>query len=107
MAHVEPLERADHPELEGLFQLYDDTLRFVPNSLYTMARRPEILRAFSELITQTWRTGTVPVALKPHIAIVGSKAAGCQYYRAHQAADALMRGGSNQKIAPMWDFVPS
>ena len=64
---------------ELLRQLYDDTLSFVPNSLYTMARRPEILRAFSQLITRIWRTGTVPVGLKPLIAIVASKAAGCQY----------------------------
>src|SRR5262249_35858157 len=65
MANMEPLRREDHPELEELFQLYNDTLSFVPNSLYTMARRPEILRAFSELISQIWRTGTLPQYLKP------------------------------------------
>jgi uncharacterized peroxidase-related enzyme len=107
MAHLEPLSRADHPELETLFQLYDDTLSFVPNSLYTMARRPEILRAFSELITRIWRTGTVPVGLKPLIAIVASKAAGCQYCQAHEAVDAKMRGVSDQKIAAIWDFERS
>jgi uncharacterized peroxidase-related enzyme len=107
MANIEPLLRADHPELETLFQLYDDTLSFVPNSLYTMARRPEILRAFSELITQIWRTGTVPVGLKPLIAIIASKAAGCQYCQAHEAVDAMMRGVSDQKIAAIWDFERS
>jgi uncharacterized peroxidase-related enzyme len=107
MAHVEPLRRGDHPELETLFQLYDDTLSFVPNSLYTMARRPEILRAFSELITQIWRTGTVPVGLKPLIAIIASKAAGCQYCQAHEAVDAMMRGVSEEKIAAIWDFERS
>jgi len=54
MANMEPLRREDLPELEELFRHYDETLSFVPNSLYTMARRPEILRAFSELI----RSGT-------------------------------------------------
>jgi len=107
MANIEPLLRADHPELETLFQLYDDTLSFVPNSLYTMARRPEILRAFSELITQIWRTGTVPVGLKPLIAIIASKAAGCRYCQAHEAVDAMMRGVSDQKIAAIWDFERS
>src|SRR5258706_108241 len=52
---MEPLRRADHPELEELWQLYDDSMSFVPNSLFTMARRPEILQAFSELITRIWR----------------------------------------------------
>ena len=61
MANMLPLRRGEHPELEELFRLYDETLSFVPNSLFTMARRPEILRAFSKLITQIWRTGIVPV----------------------------------------------
>jgi len=104
MANMEPLRREDHPELEGLFRLYDETLSFVPNSLFTMARRPEILRAFSDLITQIWRTGTLPQYLKPLIAIVSSAAAGCRYCQAHEAVDAKMRGVSEDKIAAIWEF---
>ena len=107
MANVEPLRREDHPELESLFQLYDDTLSFVPNSLFTMARRPEVLMAFSELITQIWRSGTVPVGLKPLIAMVASKAAGCRYCQAHEAVDAMMRGVPDEKISAIWDFERS
>ena len=104
---MRPLPREEHAELEQLFRLYDETMSFVPNSLFTMARRPEILRAFSELITQIWRTGTVPVGLKPLIAIVASKAAGCRYCQAHEAVDAKMRGVPDQKIAAIWDFERS
>jgi uncharacterized peroxidase-related enzyme len=104
MANMEPLRREDHPELEELFSLYDQTLGFVPNSLFTMARRPEILRAFSDLITQIWRTGTLPQPLKPLIAIVSSVAAGCRYCQAHEAVDATMRGVSDEKISAIWDF---
>ena len=107
MANMEPLRRQDHPELEELFQRYDDTLSFVPNSLFTMARRPEILRAFSELITQIWRTGTLPMSLKPLIGIVSSVAAGCRYCQAHEAVDAKMRGVEDRKIAEIWDFERS
>ena len=107
MANMTPLPREEHPELEELFRLYDETMSFVPNSLFTMARRPEILRAFSELITQIWRTGTVPVGLKPLIAIVASKAAGCRYCQAHEAVDAQMRGVPDEKIAAIWDFERS
>jgi uncharacterized peroxidase-related enzyme len=107
MANVQPLPRGEHPELESVFQLYDDTLSFVPNSLYTMARRPEILRAFSELITQIWRSGTVPVELKPLVAIVASAAAGCRYCQAHEAVDARERGVPPEKIAAVWDFERS
>src|SRR4030095_17093875 len=91
-ANGQPLGREDHPELEELFRLYDETLSFVPNSLFTMARRPEILRAFSEVITQIWRTGTVPVGLKPLVALVASTAAGCPYCQAHETVDAEARG---------------
>ena len=104
MANMQPLRREDHPELEELFRLYDDTMSFVPNSLFTMARRPDILRAFSELITRIWRTGTVPVGLKPLIAIVASTAAGCRYCQAHETVDAKMRGMDEVKIAEIWDF---
>lgn len=107
MANMEPLRREDHPELEELFALYDQTMSFVPNSLFTMARRPEILRAFSELITRIWRTGTVPVGLKPLIAIVASTAAGCRYCQAHETVDAKLRGVDEDKIAEIGDFERS
>jgi uncharacterized peroxidase-related enzyme len=104
---MQPLRREDHPELEGLWRLYDESMSFVPNSLFTMARRPEILRAFSELITQIWRTGTVPVGLKPLVAIVASTAAGCRYCQAHETVDAKLRGVEERKIADVWDFERS
>jgi uncharacterized peroxidase-related enzyme len=107
MANLEPLRREDLPELEELFALYDETLSFVPNSLYTMAHRPSILRAFSELITQIWRSGTVPVGLKPLVAIVSSASAGCRYCQAHEAVDARMRGVADEKIAAVWEFETS
>ncbi len=107
MANIEPLRREDHPELEPLFAHYDRTLSFVPNSLFTMARRPEILGAFSELITQIWNTGTLPKELKPLIGIVSSVAAGCRYCQAHEAVDAQERGVAEEKIAQIWDFERS
>jgi uncharacterized peroxidase-related enzyme len=107
VANVSPLRREDLPDLEELFRIYDESMGFVPNSLFTMARRPEVLRAFSDLITQLWRTGTVPVGLKPLIAIVSSTAVGCRYCQAHEAVDARMRGVAEEKIAAVWDFETS
>lgn len=107
VSNMQPLRREEHPELEELFRLYDETMSFVPNSLFTMARRPEILRAFSELITRIWRTGTVSVGLKPLVAIVASTAAGCRYCQAHETVDAMMRGVEEAKIAAIWDFERS
>jgi len=107
MANMEPLRREDHPELEDVFRVYDETMTFVPNSLITMARRPEILRSFSDLITQIWRTGTLPQQLKPLIAIVASVSAGCRYCQAHEAVDAKLRGVDEEKISAIWDFERS
>ena len=107
MANLDPLRREDLPELEELFRHYDETLSFVPNSLYTMARRPEILRALSDLITKIWRTGTLPIELKPLIAIVSSQSAGCRYCQAHEAVDARERGVDADKIAAVWEFETS
>ena len=107
MANMEPLRREDHPELEELWRLYDESMSFVPNSLFTMARRPEILEAFSELITRIWRKGTVPVGLKPLVAIVASTAAGCRYCQAHETVDAKLRGVDEAKIAEIWNFERS
>lgn len=107
MANMQPLRREEHPELEPLFAHYDETLSFVPNSLFTMARQPEILVAFSELITQIWNTGTLPKALKPLIAIVASVAAGCRYCQAHEAIDARERGVDGEKITEIWNFERS
>ena len=107
MANLDPLRREDLPELEDLFGHYDETLSFVPNSLYTMARRPEILRAFSDLITKIWRTGTLPIELKPLLAVVSSQAAGCRYCQAHEAVDARERGVGADKIAAVWEFENS
>ncbi len=107
MAHLEPLRREDAPELEDLWERYDETLSFVPNSLYTMARRPETVRALSDLITAIWRVGTVPKGLKPLLAMVASRAAGCRYCQAHEAVDARMRGVPDEKIAAIWEFETS
>lgn len=107
MANMRPLRREDRPELEELFRLYDESMTFVPNSLFTMARRSEILRALSDLITQIWRTGTVPVGLEPLIAIVASTAAGCRYCQAHETVDAKLRGVDEAKIAEIWNFERS
>jgi AhpD family alkylhydroperoxidase len=41
------------------------------------------------------------------VAIVASKAAGCQYCQAHEAVDAKMRGESDAKISHIWNFERS
>ena len=106
MARVPPLQREDVPELEDAFQPVEERMGFLPNSLLTMARRPEILRAASSL-AQATRTGTVSRELKELVALVASTAAGCRYCQAHTASNATRLGAEAARIAHVWSYETS
>ena len=108
MARIPPL--ADDqlgPLSEHFAERYDDTIGFTPNSLKTMARRPEIVVALGDLITVIWRTGTVPAGTKALVALMASTAAGCRYCQAHEAVDAEAHGVAREKVADTWSFETS
>ena len=108
MAHLDPLDRATLGALDEHFrERYDETIGFTPNSLLTMARRPEIVTALGDLITTIWRTGTVPAGLKALAGLVSSTSAGCRYCQAHEAVDARAHGVSDEKVAAVWSFETS
>jgi len=106
MTHVQPLT------LEEFEQLVDHSAGARPpgivrNSERTMARRPEILRAFSALARTVFTTGTVAAELKNLVALVASEAAGCRYCQAHRVSAALGQGTSADRIAAAWSFETS
>jgi len=106
MARVSPLERERVPELEAAFAQVEGRMGFVPNSMLTMARRPEIMRAFGAL-AQAARAGTVDPQLREMIALVASTASGCRYCQAHTAANAAKVGSQAAKIAQVWSYDTS
>ena len=63
MANVEPLLREDLSEFEPVFQAVEQVLGFVPRSMYTMGRRPGILRGFAALSGAVLLGGTVDASL--------------------------------------------
>jgi alkylhydroperoxidase family enzyme len=107
MANVEPLRREDLPQYEDLFKVYEQQMGFVPNSFFTMARRPEILEGFRKLILAVWTTGTVDPQLKPLVALMASYGAGCRYCQAHEVSRSHTTGVSLEKIAQIHDFERS
>ncbi|MFK7951252.1 MAG: carboxymuconolactone decarboxylase family protein [Ekhidna sp.] len=109
---------------------------FVPNSLKSMAKKPNILGSFSMLFanikgfssskTSAW-TGfriaiknliwtlkakkashlELPSYLKDLIAHVSSNASGCRYCQAHTAHTAHRNGVSVEKLQKVWEFETS
>jgi uncharacterized peroxidase-related enzyme len=79
---------------------------FLPNSMLTLAHRPEILRAVAGL-AQVARKGTVSPELKELVALVASTAAGCRYCQAHTASNATRKGAEAEKIADVWSYESS
>jgi uncharacterized peroxidase-related enzyme len=106
MARVPPVPREDVPELEDAFAPVEQRMGFLPNSMLTMAHRPEILRAVAGL-SQAARTGAVSPELKELVALVASTAAGCRYCQAHTASNATRKGAHAEKIAQVWSYESS
>ena len=107
MAHVEPLPREALPQFEEAFARYDRIRGFLPNSILTMARRPNVARAFMELNQAVLYEGTVPQALKMMCALMASQATGCRYCQGHMANLSAVHEVPDDKIAEIWECETS
>ena len=108
MAHMQPLPFDDVAEdIQERFVHYRNTRGFTPNSIMTMARRPNIVRAFMQLNQAVLYEGTVAEELKMLISLVASQVAGCRYCQAHMANLSKIWKASEEKIASVWEFESS
>jgi hypothetical protein len=85
MAVVEPLEEEQiEPELRDYVQFFKGPLGVVPNSVRTMAHRPHIAKAFTDLNIAVMKCeGEVAPEFKRLIGYITSMVSGCRYCRAH------------------------
>lgn len=104
---IDGVKREDVPALEGIFQLVEGAMGFLPNSMLIMAKKPGLVEAFAGL-------GAVvngPSALAPEIkrmaAFMASRAAGCRYCQAHTHHQAAESGISAEKLDAIWDYERS
>ena len=105
MPHMSPLAFEAVPDdIQERFIHYQNTRGFTPNSIQTMARRPNIVRAFMELNQAVLYEGTVPEELKMLVSLIASQAAGCRYCQAHMANLAKIYDAAEEKIARVWEF---
>ncbi len=104
MANIAPLDRTDLPEFEPVFEIVESAMGFVPRSMFTMGRNPELLRAFGQLSFTVLGPGRVDGGLKQLVAHVASTAAGCRYCQAHTASSATRNGVDAEKVGAVWAF---
>jgi len=109
MPHLAPLSLADVPEddIRERFEHYKKTRGFTPNSIMTMVRRPNIVRAFMALNQAVLYEGTVPEETKMLVSLACSYAAGCRYCQSHMANLSSLYKASDAKIAALWNFDKS
>ncbi len=105
MSRLDPLPRASAPECEADFRHFEKRMGFLPNSLLTMARKPKLVAAFTELAKAVYDPeAEISLSLRNLIANIASRAAGCQYCVAHTASNAHRSSIEDQKIAKVWEY---
>jgi uncharacterized peroxidase-related enzyme len=107
MPRIDPIPRNELPQYEPTFQLVEAAMGFVPSSMRTMAKIPELFEAFSRLAATVTMIGEVDPGLIQMVANVASTASGCRYCQAHTAAHAAHIGVDDEKIERVWEFETS
>lgn len=108
MAHLKPLDKSVSPELAEDFAIFEEILGFIPNSLLTMQRKPEMVKGFGVLTKAVMsKGGEVDLGLMRLIAHFASRAAGCQYCEAHSLIAANIHGISQAKLDAIWEYQSS
>ena len=104
MSYIQPLPQDQlDDDLEAFAKQAYASFGFVPNTILTMAYRPNIARAFLGL-AQSVISDTLDPTLRTLIAQIASTAAGCRYCQAHAAHQAMVTGVAVDKIAAVWEF---
>lgn len=108
MAFLNPLPPETTPELADDFAIFEKILGFIPNSLLTMQRKPEIVKGFGVLTKAVMAAdGEVDLGFKRLLAHFCSRAAGCQYCEAHSLIAAEIHGIAHEKVQAIWDYQTS
>ena len=105
--YLKPLNRADVPELEPIFEMTEGYLGFSANDVLTMARLPAATKAFMEFAITVISEATLPPQLIQLITLIASAASGCRYCTAHTANCCNSAGVDAEKIAAVWEFATS
>jgi len=108
MPLITPLSTEHSDEVMELAKFFNETLGFPPNSVLTMQRRPEIAKAFINLNKAVMKNdGRVTSEQKRLIGYLTSANTGCNYCQAHTILAAKRYGGSEERLANIWNYQSS
>ena len=107
MPYIDPLPRTASPEFEDVFQAMEDALGYVPNSFFTMARHPAILKSAGALMDAFWYSDVVDEPTRRLVTFSCSFFAGSHYSSAHCACGAQELGLPHEKILAIEQFETS
>jgi alkylhydroperoxidase family enzyme len=96
------------PALLEECQFFKGPLGVIPNSVRTMARRPAIARAFTDLNAAVMRCeGSLTPEFKRLIGYITSFASGCRYCQAHTILASERFGSTEARMTDAWNFEKS
>ena len=109
MPHMRPLEfdEIDDTQIRQEIERYETIRGFVPNSIRTMARRPNIVKAFMALNQAVLYEGTVDESLKMMISLATSLTSGCRYCQSHMTNLSSIYDVPDDKIAALLSYEDS
>lgn len=109
MPLIPPLDEHEFdPGLRERVQFFKGPLGVVPNSVRTMARRPRIAAAFTELNQAVMECGgAVTPEFKRLLGYVTSFVSGCRYCQAHTILASERFGASEARLADAWNHAES
>ena len=99
--------REDFSDLEELFRGVEVFMGYVPNAHLTMAEKPELLMAFSNLAMTIFQSEGIDMQTKQLIALASSLSSGCKYCQAHTSHGAERAGIDEKKIAEILNYKES
>ena len=77
-------EKREHfKELQDIFSAVESSMGYLPNAYLTMAEKPELLKAFSNLAMTVFMSKDIDIGTKQLIALASSLSSGCKYCQAH------------------------
>lgn len=109
MPLIDALEESEMDrEFVEEFAFFRGTLGDVPNSIRTMARVPEIARAYTALNKAVMTDyGTATLELKRLVGYVASFASGCLYCQAHMILASERFGATEERLNDVYNFEQS